>query len=418
MTVELGPHQLKAIGEMKNGCIVKGGVGTGKSRTAIGYYFQNVCQGTLQINGHGEMGDMRTPKDIYIITTAKKRDDKDWEKECAPFMIANKREISFGGTQLHVDSWNNITKYEGVKDAFFIFDEQRLVGSGAWVKAFLRIARDNEWIVLSATPGDVWLDYVPVFLAHGFFRNRTEFINQHCVYSRYSKFPKIERYTDTARLDALRRRIVVDMPYDRHTVRHEHFIHVPYDQAAFERVTKDRWHIYEDRPIRDIGEMFLVMRKLANSDPSRLAAIKELVVKHPRLIIFYNFNFELEALRTLSEITTVAEWNGHKHEPVPEGDSWVYLVQYTAGAEGWNCVRTDATAFYSLNYSYKVFEQSKGRIDRLNTKYTDLHYYILASNSMIDKAILKSLKEKRNFNEKDLIRSVEPEQTKVYKQAA
>jgi hypothetical protein len=126
-----------------------------------------------------------------------------------------------------------------------------------------------------------------------------------------------------------------------------------------------------------------------------------LLQDHPKLIVFYSFNYELDALRTLSDVIDIGEWNGHKHEQPPLGDKWLYLVQYTAGAEGWNCVITDAMCFYSLVYSFKTFHQAHGRIDRLNTPFTNLYYYILKSNSAIDSAIFESLSKKRNFNEGD-----------------
>lgn len=399
--VSLAPHQLKALREMKIGCILKGGVGSGKSRTSLAYYI-NACGGRFRFNDIGEFRKMDRPRDLYIFTTAKKRDDGDWIKEAAPFGLTQSADTSMYGTKIVIDSWNNLPNYTDVEGAFIILDEQRVVGSGAWTKAFLQLAKRNMWILLSATPGDVWMDYLPVFLANGFYKNKTEFIRQHVVFSRFSKFPKVEKYIEQSVLMKHRRAIVVDMPLHRHTKRHLQTVPVDFDKEKFDIVTKKRWNIYENEPIKDVAELFRVMRKLVNSDLSRLGEVLRLMEKHPKLIIFYNFDYELETLRTLGVTTgvEVREWNGHKHEDIPKADRWVYLVQYTAGAEGWNCIETDATVFYSLNYSYKIFEQAQGRIDRMNTPFVDLYYYILRSNSAIDNAIRKSLIAKENFNEK------------------
>jgi hypothetical protein len=376
--MELRPHQRDALKKMKNGCILWGGVGTGKSRVAAEYYLIEEC-----------------PKDVYVITTAKKRDSADWQGEFAQFGIG-KEGATVAGV-LTVDSWNNINKYKDVKGAFFIFDEQRLVGSGIWVKAFLKIAKANRWILLSATPGDTWLDYLPVFVANGFFKNFTEFKREHVVYSSWAKYPKVERYLGVGKLVRLRNQILVHMPYDRQTIRHEKKIYVEHDEKLLEEAVKKRWHVFKDRPIRDVAELFLVMRKIVNSDATRLLAVKTLLTEHDRLVVFYNFDYELEILRNLETVVPVAEWNGHKHEELPQTDKWVYLVQYAAGSEGWNCTTTNAVAFYSLTYSYKMWEQAHGRIDRLNTPYVDLYYYVLRSRAAIDTVIWRSLKAKKSF---------------------
>lgn len=377
----LYPHQQDAVDKLRNGNILYGGVGAGKSRTAVEYYRQKeVCQ------------------DIYVITTAKKRDSMDWHLEFGAYGIFGEGENSAAG-DLVVDSWNNIKKYVDVKDAFFIFDEQRLVGNGTWVKSFLKIAKQNRWILLTATPGDVWLDYIPVFLGNGFYKNRTEFMREHVVFNPYTKFPKVQRYIGVNRLIKLRHKVLVHMPYEKHTVRHIHDVWVEFNKEDMDKVWRKRWNVFEDKPLKNITETFIAMRRVTNSHPTRLEAVREVLKEHPKLIIFYNFNYELETLRELSDTTTVAEWNGHNHHEVPETSSWVYLVQYAAGSEGWNCVETNATLFYSLTYSYKHFHQAHGRIDRLNTKYVDLHYYILKSKAGIDLAISKALKQKRNFTE-------------------
>ena len=398
MAIQLRDYQIDAIKKMRNGCILCGGVGSGKSRTALAYYF---------VENGGEINPekyipMKNPKDLYIITTARKRDTLEWEGEFGIFLLSTDDELNLYDNKVVVDSWNNIKKYTDVTNAFFIFDEQRVVGSGAWVKAFLKICKSNQWILLSATPGDTWSDYIPVFVANGFYKNRSEFIREHVVYSRFAKYPKIDRYLNTGRLIRLRSRILVNMDFKRETVPHHEDIYCDYDIMMYKDVGKNRWNPYTDKPIKNASELCYTWRKIVNSDESRQVALLELFDKHPRMIVFYNFDYELDILKGLyyGENVEIAEWNGHKHQPVPKNSRWVYLVQYTAGAEGWNCITTDTIVFYSQNYSYKILEQARGRIDRMNTPYTDLYYYHLKSRSGIDLAISKALQQKKKFNER------------------
>ena len=403
--MELRDYQLEAIGKMKNGCILNGGVGSGKSLTSLSYYYlQN--GGSLEfLSGKDYIPMPNPPKDLYIITTARKRDTFEWEGELSHFLLSTHEELNKYDNKVIVDSWNNIQKYKDVEDAFFIFDEQRVVGSGAWVKAFLKIAKKNQWILLSATPGDTWSDYIPVFIANGFYKNKTEFMREHAVFSRFSKYPKIEKYIGTGRLIRQRREILVDMKFERETVQHHYDIYVEYDNKLYKDVMKRRWDIWNDEPITNAGGLCYALRKIVNSHESRSTKLLELFETHQKMIVFYNFDYELEILKSLyfGEGVIIAEWNGHNHEPTPTGNRWVYLVQYTAGAEGWNCITTDTIVFYSLNYSYKIMHQSAGRIDRLNTPYKDLHYYYLKSRSGIDLAIERALNDKRKFNESSFI---------------
>jgi superfamily II DNA or RNA helicase len=385
MFVELYPHQEEARDKLANGKILWGGTGSGKSLTAVAYYMK-----------------VEADADVIVITTAKKRDSLDWEREFAKYGVGKTEDSTTAGC-LTVDSWNNVGRYRDRVGAFFIFDEQRLVGSGEWTKNFLRIAKANRWILLSATPGDTWFDYVPVFCANGFYKNRTEFKREHVVYAPYTKFPKVERYMGVGKLVRLRNSLLVEMPFTRHTERVETKVKVDYDEKELKTLTKDRWNTRLGRPLRDVGELFSESRRCVNSTQSRLQAIKDIWAQHGRLIVFYNFDYELELLRSLAEITTVHEWNGHLHQEVPKTDKWIYLVQWTAGAEGWNCIETNAMAFWSLTYSYKLWHQGHGRTDRLNTPHKRLFYYTLLSNSWIDLSILKSLREKRNFNERSFM---------------
>ena len=395
--ISLFDYQLDAVSRMRNGCILCGGVGSGKSRTSLAYYYKE--QGGIL--GTKNYDKMKNPKDLYIITTARKRDTCEWEGELAYFLLSTDPKISGYKNKVIVDSWNNIQKYKDITDSFFIFDEQRVVGSGVWVKSFLKIAKHNDWILLSATPGDTWQDYIPVFIANGFYRNRTEFCNEHIIYSRFSKFPKIDRYINTGRLIRLRDRILVDMDFKRETVAHHEDIIVQYDISKYKEIMRNRWDPYNNEPIANASGLCYVLRKIVNSDESRQIALMDILESRPRVIVFYNFDYELDILMNLAygKGVEVAQWNGHKHQPIPDSDKWVYLVQYNAGAEGWNCIKTDTIVFYSQNYSYKVMQQSAGRIDRLNTPYIDLYYYHLKSRSSIDLAISKALRDKKKFNE-------------------
>ena len=398
--MKLRDYQLEAISNMKTGCILNGGVGSGKSLTSLSYYYLQNGGSETFLTG-GKYKRMKKPKDLYIITTARKRDTMEWEGELAPFLLSVNSDTSDYKNKVIVDSWNNIKKYKEVKGSFFIFDEQRVVGSGEWVKSFLKISKSNEWILLSATPGDTWSDYIPVFIANGFYKNKTEFLREHAVFARFSKFPKVEKWIGTGKLNRYRRSILVDMNFKRKTEQHHEDIYVDYDKVTYKDVMKRRWDIWKDEPITNAGGLCYALRRIVNSDQSRALKLLEIFEDHPKMIVFYNFDYELDILKNLyyGENVTVAEWNGHKHEPTPRKGKWVYLVQYTAGAEGWNCITTDTIVFYSQNYSYKIMHQSAGRIDRMNTPFTDLYYYHLKTKSSIDIAIARALHDKKKFNE-------------------
>lgn len=394
----LRDYQMAAVQKMNNGCILNGGVGSGKSRTGLYYYFSQ--QGGSIDPDYIPMKPK--PKDLYIITTAMKRDNHEWEKELIPFLLSTKpKENMFYGNKVVIDSWNNIKKYVDVSNSFFIFDEDRVTGYGTWVKSFLKIAKTNDWIILSATPGDTWEQYIPVFIANGFYKNKTEFVREHIQYSRFSKYPKIERYYNTGRLIRLRNRILIDMDFKRLTTPHHEDIYADYDICRYKEAMRTRWDPFKNEPIQQASGLCYVLRRIVNSSESRQVALAEILEDRPKCIIFYNFDYELDILMTLAYGMgiEVAQWNGHAHQPIPDSERWVYLVQYNAGAEGWNCIKTDTIIFYSQNYSYKTMKQAEGRIDRLNTPFKDLYYYHLKSKSSIDLAISRALKEKKTFNE-------------------
>lgn len=403
MGLQLYKHQKEAIKKMKNGCILCGNVGSGKSITAIAYYFQ-LNGGSIENDIYQPM--KKQPMDLYIITTARKRDTLEWEGDLAPFLLYPKDKKSLYSNKIVIDSWNNIKKYSDVENAFFIFDEQRVVGNGAWVKKFLKITKSNKWVLLSATPGDTWQDYIPVFIANGFYKNRTAFSREHIVYSRFTKYPKIDKYINTGKLIRYRNDILVTMESKRRANKNHIDIYTEYDKTIYKDITKRRWDIYNDQPIINAAGLCYIWRRVVNSDDSKQRALLEIFEKHNKVIIFYNFNYELDILLDLyyGKGVSVAQWNGKAHEPIPKSKKWVYLVQYAAGSEGWNCIETDTVIFYSPNYSYKAMKQAAGRIDRLNTPFEELYYYTLKTHSPIDVAIGRALKHKKKFNEASFVK--------------
>ena len=394
-------YQMDAVNRITNGCILNGGVGSGKSRTGLYYYFKEQ-NGSI----NPDYIPMKNPKDLYIITTAMKRDKLEWDGELANFRLSTNQELNYYKNRVIIDSWNNIKKYSDIVDAFFIFDEDRVTGYGAWVKSFLKISKHNNWIILSATPGDTWQDYIPVFIANGFYKNKTEFTREHIIYSRFTKYPKIDRYIGTGKLIRLRNQILVNMDFERHTVQHHEDVYVQYDISKYKDVMRTRWDPFKDQPIQQASDLCYILRRIVNSDESRQVKLLELLEDIPRAIIFYNFDYERNILLNLGyeEGTEIAEWTGHAHQEIPRSDKFVYLVQYAAGCEGWNYIGTDTIIFYSQSYSYKVMAQAAGRIDRLNSPYNHLYYYHLKSRSGIDLAISKALETKKIFNETKFIK--------------
>ena len=387
--IELYPYQRKAVDRLHNGSVLCGKVGSGKSLTGLFYYMEN-----------------HIDKPLYIITVAKKRNDREWH-----------RDFEALGIDGIVDSWNNIEKYTDVKDAFFIFDEQRAIGYGKWGMAFIHIARKNNWIMLTATPGDVWMDWMCIFIANNFYRNKTDFVDQHVEYNPYSKFPQIRRYHKTDKLERFRKYLAVPMQDFRTTKLNRKYINADFDKDLYQTVVKTRFNPYTEEPIMNASEFTQVLRRIINTSERRRIHAKQEIMTRDKVIVFYNYTYELDILKEICQELDRAyyQWNGQKHEAIPDAETWVYLVQYTAGAEGWNCITTDTILFYSLNYSYRIMEQSEGRINRVNTSFENLYYVYLKSPASIDDAIERSIRSKKKFNERNWVESTCPNWNEISK---
>lgn len=398
----LNEQQRKAISQMKNGSILRAETGLGKTRTSLGYFFTRYG-GNLG-EEFGYEGRFKMPSylpNLYVITTAKTRDSKSWERELNVYRLYDNDDFHYV-----VDSWNNIDKYRDVKDSFFIFDEQRAGGSGKWAKRFIEIAQNNEWVLLSATPGDKWKEYIPIFIAHGFYRNKTDFMNKHCLTNPYRVWDI--KYINEGMLIRHRRDITVYMDKEKPANPNHHNIYAGYDKDKYTLIQRDRWNPYSNEPIQNGADLVRLLRRVVNEDYSRIELVAQILLDHPKLIIFYNFNYERDLLRMFAHSVgiDIAEWNGSLHQNIPSSDSWIYIVQYSAGCEGWNCFETDTMVFYSQDYSYKRMHQAEGRISRLNTPYDNVFYYHILSRSTIDRMISRSLSEKKDFNDSKFLNSI------------
>lgn len=391
LNIQLTDYQVDAVEKMHNGCILRGGTGSGKTLTSLVHVFEKILGGSSPLYPNHTYQRPRVDIPVYVITTPKKRDSCDWTSEAALVPLS----------LTAVDSWNNIQKYEYIKNAIFIFDESKVIGYGAWTQAFLKITKNNAWVLLSATPADTWIEYMPVFIANGFYKNKTEFELEHVMWSRYAKYPKVERYLNTSRLIRHRDSILVDMPDNRATTQHHKDILCDFDFLNYNILSKERWDIFNNKPIRDISQLCYTLRRLVNSDESRLDALSSIYARHKKVIVFYNYDYELYIIRDWCAANNIvySEWNGHNHDAIPNTKFWIYLCQYTAAKEAWNCIDTDCIVFYSQTYSYKALIQSAGRIDRMNTTFMHLYYYHFLSTAPIEIGIQKALIQKENFNE-------------------
>lgn len=375
--ISMYEYQLEAIDKLQSGMILWGNVGSGKSRTSLYFYCKNYSN-----------------KKLLIITTAQKRNNGEWLEECKVF-----------GLKPIIDSWNNIRKYEKYENCFIIFDEDHLTGYGAWSKTFIKMAKCNDWLVLTGTPGDNYSEFMTVFIAKGWYKNKRDFEENHVIYSRYSKYPKVDRYINQGLLEKHRRDILVKMFVEKRPRVHKEIVITQYDISKYKKAYKEK-RDENNKPFKNATAFCLYLRKICNEDESKIVKVRELLLKHNKVIIFYNYIYEKEILlKLLKTMKTfnVGEYNGQHHDDIPIGERWAYLCQYTAASEGWNCLLCDTMIFFSMSYSYKAMEQAAGRINRVNTPYKDLYYYYLRTTSGIDLSINRALSTKRNFNESTFI---------------
>lgn len=141
-------------------------------------------------------------------------------------------------------------------------------------------------------------------------------------------------------------------------------------------------------------------RQLCNSKDKQQAFIDLINSINDRVVVFYNFDSELDTLKTLVKDRPIAEVNGHTNteQIYHDNDNCVLFVQYQAGARGLNLQDGNKIIYYSLTLSSDLFEQSKKRIHRIGTKYP-CFYWILQTKDSVEESIYKSLNRQEDYNE-------------------
>ena len=414
----LKPFQENCLERLSTGKVLAADTGAGKSIMSLAWYLSKECasdEHSLKSGAKAWTLYHGSP-DLYIITTPKKRDSEEWESDLSKFnLVKGRNSKEMGEVNIFIDSWNNIKKYTEIKNSVFIFDEQRAVGSGTWAKSFVKIAKQNHWIMLSATPGDTWSDWCPLMIAKGYYPNRTAFFNKHAVYNPYVKYREIIRWDNTDELEYYRSKMLVTCRMEKKTTRHfEEVIADCSNKYEVKRAYKERTNPKTGEPFKSASELCAYTRNIINTDPTRSAVGLKIIQMYDRIIIFYTLTDELEGIKWACNKAgrKMYFYNGEIHDQVPTGNNWAYIVQYTAGSEAWNCTTCNAMLFWDLTYSYKQFKQATGRIDRLNTPYSDLYYYAIRSYMPLDLAIRRALREKKDFNSRGFLKSVRAQYSK------
>lgn len=139
-------------------------------------------------------------------------------------------------------------------------------------------------------------------------------------------------------------------------------------------------------------------------NPAKLEAFRDLVEStNDRLIVFYNFNDELEKLSRIAweNHRPVAVVNGKQKDLLPyeNAPDSITFIQYQAGAMGLNLQKANKIVYFTPPLSSELFEQSKKRIHRIGQEKTCFYYYLTCKGS-IEEKIYRTLAMRRDYTDK------------------
>lgn len=119
-----------------------------------------------------------------------------------------------------------------------------------------------------------------------------------------------------------------------------------------------------------------------------------------RVIIFYNFNTELEALRKVLFDRPISIVNGQVKDlkAYENNDNSVTLIQYQAGAMGLNLQKANRIIYFSLPERSELFEQSKARICRIGQE-KQCYYHIMMCHKSVEEKIYECLLMRKDYTD-------------------
>lgn len=165
---------------------------------------------------------------------------------------------------------------------------------------------------------------------------------------------------------------------------------------------------YEDELVELIGDSKLTKklysRQLCGAYcTEKLQAFEDLLSStQDRLIVFYNFNIELDAMKFICQKLEkpISEVNGNIKDltAYENFNNSITLVQYQAGAMGLNLQKSNKIIYFTLTDRSELFEQSKKRIHRIGQKNACFYYLLICKNS-VEEDIYENLKKRKDYTD-------------------
>ena len=315
-------------------------------------------------------------------------------------------------------------------DTYIIVDEShKIKNPSSKVGKFMRKlgAKTDYKTILTGTPqSNGYIDYYNQFHFLGYLdMNQTNFkkryaITQMMQYGAGPIFQEIIGYRNTEELDEMihNHSVFYDRKLDDEELPDEIPVYFP-SYPKYRKISNDKVYEFKDGTLEiydTLGAGVMLQRQLASGyiskggntevlDKSKLDWMRDFLEGYDeRVVVFYNYNAELEQLKQLLERLDrpYSEYNGHRKDlrAFQESSEGVVLANYGSASTGINdFVIASTMVMYSLTTSYIDFEQAKKRIDRIGQTKKPLFYFLIMKGT-IDARVYHSLQEGKDFDER------------------